>query len=255
MFNKIAVVLRGCVRTWPHISQVVFDNFIKISKSIDYYFVTWDIPGLKEAEVIDSFKNQNLIKFLKVSTDRYYKNNTQGPSWLSNQMYDHLLPEDYDIIFDSRPDVLPVFFNDNQKQLSCKDNSVCVVWEGIVTDGNNIKDMGISDCFQYMSKDVYKLFCERYKINHKINNHVDLRNFYLEHNINIIPSGGILFHIDIVRPTQVGQIHLHASSIYEVWQKKELLISLWNAWDRLSEQNKIIMLNQKNILLEDYYLK
>lgn len=255
MFNKIAVVLRGCVRTWPHISQVAFDNFSKISKSIDYYFVTWDIPGLKEVEVIDSFKDQNLVKFLKVSTDQYYKNTSHGPSWLANQMYDHLLPKDYDVIFDSRPDILPVFFNDNQKQLSYKDNSVCVVWENTVTDGNNIKDMGISDCFQYMSKDVYKLFCERYKMNHKINNHVDLRNFYLEHNINIITSDSSPFYMDIIRPTQVDQIHLYALSIEEVWQNKDLLIELWNIWDKLSEENKIIMLNQQNILLEDYYLK
>jgi hypothetical protein len=166
-----------------------------------------------------------------------------------------LLPADYDVIFDSRPDIVPVFFKHYHKQLEYKDNSVYVLWEEIITDGNNIKDTGISDCFQYMSKDIYKLFCNRYKTNHIINAHVDLRNVYLENNINIIPSNGTMFYADIIRPTQVNQIHLHGSSIDKVWKNKEILIELWNKWDNLSEQDKITMLNEQNILLEDYYLK
>jgi len=250
MFNKIAVVLRGHVRTWPQISQVVFKNFNKISNLIDYYFITWDIPGLDEDKIIKSFKGQNLVKFIKVNNNQHY-NNSHGPSWLANNMYDYLLPTNYDVIFDSRPDIVPVFFKHYHEQLEYTDNSVYVLWESIVTDGNT----GISDCFQYMSKDVYKVFCDRYKTNHIMNAHVDLRNVYLEDNINIIPSNGFMFYADIIRPTQIDQIYLYESSIDKIWENKELLISLWNKWDNLSEQDKITMLNEQNILLEDYYLK
>jgi len=246
MFEKIAVVFRGHVRTWHQINKYVFENFSKISKSVDYYFVTWDIPGVDDNTIKNSFNGQNLIKFVSVSTEKYY-NGTQGPSWLSNCICPFLENKNYDIIIDSRPDVLPVVNLKIPFNYSAK--SIYIIWESIITDRNNVTASGISDIFHLMSVENFKIYCTRYTKPSTINNHVDLKNFYIDNSISLNVLVDFI-RPEIVRPTQVNHLQYDPSI-----QLRSPWLELWNNWDRLSDQNKIVTLNKYNILLEDYNLK
>jgi hypothetical protein len=243
MFNKIAVVLRGHVRTWHQISQYAFKDYSKISKSVDYYFVTWDILGLDEDRIINSFKGQNLVKFLKVSKENHY-NNTYGPSWLANCISKYFINDSYDAVIETRPDIIPFF---NPRNTFIFSGPLHIIWESPININNNTI-LGISDTFQIMSVDVFKIYCTRYQKEKKINSHVSLRDFYLENKIDLKLIDN-LCGPDIVRPTAIDLIDSTEYTNKKHW------INAWHLWYKISDQEKIKMLKQYNILLEDYDLK
>jgi hypothetical protein len=244
MFDRIAVVLRGHVRTWHQIKEYVFKDYSKLAKSVDYYFVTWDIPGLDEDRIIDSFKGQNLIKFLKVSTDKHY-NGSQGPSWLCKCISNNFIYNDYDIVIETRPDIVPFMRVNNNFNYN---GSLHIIWESLITADNTVS-MGISDTFQIMSMNVFKIYCTRYQKATVMNNHTDLRDFYLENNISLNFLGN-LCNPNISRPTHIDflpSINDLIKSLKE-WEER------WHVWENLHKEMKINMLKEYNILPEDYSL-
>lgn len=244
MFNKIAVVIRGHVRTWFSLKDIVFENYKTLAKKVDYYFVTWDIYDNEfKTKIISSFETENLslIKFVK--TDNYYRG-SQGPSWLVNHTKTIIQNQNYDFIFETRPDV--VIKVDKSKEFVYQENSIFTSWENEVIDGNGVKDIGICDAFQGLSLKGFRVYCNRYKMLTKINNHVDLRNFYKEKFIDIKLFKDFI-KPEIVRPTQVNLLFQNYSR--DSWTDN------WYKWDRFSDHEKINLLNFLKIKLEDYTLK
>lgn len=244
MFNKIAVVLRGHVRTWFSLKNIVFKNFKTLAKEVDYYFVTWDIyDNYFKTKIISSFETENLslLKFVKPNS---YYNGAQGPSWLTNHTKTIIQNQNYDFIFETRPDV--VIKIDKSKKFVHQENIIFTCWESEVIDGNGVKDIGICDAFQGLGLKGFRAYCNRYKMLTKINNHVDLRNFYKQNSINIKLFQDFI-KSDIVRPTQVNLLlEEHARNFW---------VDKWHEWDRFSSYEKINILNFLKINLEDYNLK
>ena len=178
MFNKIAVVLRGHIRTWPHINKHVFRSFSNISKSVDYYLVTWDVPGLDVNKLIKSFEGQSLQLLTTISTNQYY-NSEDGPSYLASLASNLLNSIDYDAVVDSRPDVIHFFKNDFK--LDITDSTVFSPWKKI-----KFGKMEMDDTLQFMSKKVYKVYCNKFReFKSTGRHHKDLYDHYVNHNIII----------------------------------------------------------------------
>jgi len=119
--NKIAVCLRGEVRTWNYVKEEVFKFYENIAYSVDYYYATWDVPYLDKNELDSTFSNRNLIQgvLCPSGNDRYSWGSRLGPAFLSGHIK---LNKRYDAVIDTRFDNVPVLIND---QLSIpKDNEI-----------------------------------------------------------------------------------------------------------------------------------
>lgn len=175
MFNKIAVVLRGQVRSWHYINQIIFKEFSNISKSVDYYFVTWYSPNLDVDKIIKSFHGQSLKKFVHVVPDQHVID-AERPSYLSSHVLDNIMAENYDAIIDTRPDVITFMTSDFKPYVD--DNTVITAWNNVLYKPTGRLQM--DDIFQIMKTDVFKIFCNFHKIGLRStwDPHADLQDRY-----------------------------------------------------------------------------
>jgi len=185
--KNIAVVLRGHVRTWHFNAPKVFDFYNEIADNVDYYFITWDTSNTDGIE--ESFVDQNLIHFHILSYSIHnalitegakegdYYNGHLGPPFMNMIMLPHIrrqekrLGAQYDCIFDTRPDVLPV-----RKQIiwgeSAGDdlsitypNPKTIYFTRLEMQTNaltNKLDVAMQDWFMYMGSDEFEIFNMRY---------------------------------------------------------------------------------------------
>ena len=124
-FKRIAVIYRGHLRTWNYVKNVNFSSFEKISRKVDYYFVTWNLPYDHDA-VQNDFKNKNLIKYLKIDVDKKYYNFDIGSRWLGYNIAPFKTQQEndfsYDAVFDLRPDIL-FLINNKNKLITLEENT------------------------------------------------------------------------------------------------------------------------------------
>jgi|TARA_R110000796_G_scaffold202699_3_gene318991 hypothetical protein len=127
---RIAVMLRGHVRTWHYIYPLVFDFYDNLGGTVDYYFCTWDTSNTKGVK--ETFKGKNLISFQILPHDfepparhlkdtdmlgKYYTS-MLGPPYMNKMMEPYLDAKEkemgkfYDVVFDTRPDILPAIKNE-----------------------------------------------------------------------------------------------------------------------------------------------
>lgn len=267
MFKKIAVVLRGHVRTWHYINQSVFKNYSNISESVDYYFVTWYFPELDSDKIINSFRGQNLKKFVSVIPKKQYYNGGNGPSYLVNHVLDDIMSENYDAVIDTRPDILPVFTE--KFSLEIKEKLVWAVWDNKPTEiGIGNGGIGIDDTIQMMTKNTFEIYCRKHKLSDKhltlrrnvelnklyhISWHVELKKYYnLSNNIQ---TRGISdekiqgWHAwYIVRPNMLehfpkdGNFLKHPKNLWKIW----------SSWEYLPLYERQLLTSKYNILPYDY---
>lgn len=109
-FKKIAVVLRGHIRTWEYISPIVKKFYATIAQEVDYYVVLWETEKSRNYDMTSDFKNENLVSNLLVPipNDPEIYNGWAGPAYLSKRVVSNIVNEPYDMVFDTRPDIIPV---------------------------------------------------------------------------------------------------------------------------------------------------
>jgi hypothetical protein len=108
MYNNIAVILRGHVRNWHVIHPYVFEFYDSLAHNVDYYFYTW--KSKFSEHVPNTFKGKNLIAFHEFEKTTQFTTSWKGPAYLNYMSLHYLTPKhnekSYDVIVDSRPDVL-----------------------------------------------------------------------------------------------------------------------------------------------------
>lgn len=114
-FQRIAVVIRGHLRTWNYTKKHIQQFFAGISQQVDYYVIFWDYEQTRKHNIIQDFPENNLVKYLLVPipqdnghwTEGLY-NGWAGPAYLAKHAYPEIGEQEYDVIFETRPDVIPV---------------------------------------------------------------------------------------------------------------------------------------------------
>lgn len=108
MYNNIAVILRGHVRNWHVIYPYVFQFYESLAHNVDYYFYTW--KSKYSSEVSNTFYGKNLVSFYEFEQTTQLSTSWRGPAYLNYMALHFMTPKHnqnpYDIIIDSRPDVL-----------------------------------------------------------------------------------------------------------------------------------------------------
>lgn len=114
-FNRIAVVLRGHLRTWNYTKRHIKQFYSGISRHVDYYVILWDYEQTRQYDMMADFPEGNLVKYLLVPIPEnkgewmyHIYNGWNGPAYLAAQAYPEIEKHTYDVIFETRPDVVPV---------------------------------------------------------------------------------------------------------------------------------------------------
>jgi hypothetical protein len=188
---KIAVMLRGHVRTWHYIYPLVFDFYDNLGGTVDYYFCTWDTSNTKGVE--ETFKGKNLISFQILPHDlepparhmragvphnftlkgKYY-NSAMGPPYMNKMMEPYLNLKEkemgrfYDVVFDTRPDILPSIKYE-LTPIFPEANTVTVTGLEVHTNltipshpKSGIKDIAVQDWLMMMGSKEFRKMATRY---------------------------------------------------------------------------------------------
>jgi hypothetical protein len=254
MFNKIAVVLRGHIRTWHYINKYVFESYANIAKSVDYYVVTWYFPNLDTDKLIDSFRGQNLKKIITVVPEQYY-NGGMGPSYLASHVLEPIMAGDYDAVIDTRPDIFPLLKTEFKPEMAEK--AVYTVWDNKPAEVGD--DPGIDDTFQVMTKNTFEIYCKKYLQEYHPQWHVDLKKYYnFKNNIKTYGiSDGYGLNLPgwwgwyIVRPNMIESFP-EDGNFYSNQSLGKILWDKWWEWNCIPYNERISFLSRYNIILPDY---
>lgn len=112
MTKKIAVILRGHLRTWYIVKDYILSFWESQADRVDYYAAIWD-TGVDRQRFIDCFQGRNLQHYLFEPTkeDNIEFNQWTNPAYLSKKLTPYILEEEYlsgqkyEYIVDTRPDV------------------------------------------------------------------------------------------------------------------------------------------------------
>lgn len=248
MMDRIAVVLRGHIRTWNIINQDVFDFYSSVAKNVDYYFITWSLPNYDFVSVKNTFKNQNLLDFVILPKVEQWYTSWYGPSvmtyMLRPYMEQRLKEVSYDAIIETRPDVA-IRLRDNQFLPKVEENKLYVsqieVHHSFVIQKQTI---ALSDFWFMSTYDVFKRMSERFIVYPHHGNQIDYRLYAEKENIGINTLTNTIETI-LTRPNCYpikGQIKDRFTELYQMHED----------WSRMSSQNKIKMCHEQNINVNDY---
>lgn len=251
MYNRIAVIYRGHLRTWNYVKDVNFQFFDSISKNVDYYFVMWN---LYDTTLIErDFKDRNLIKLLSVDIDGKFYEPDFGPPWLLNKLLPYKKEREtfvkYDLIIDTRPDVI---IKKGIENLELEEMTLYVEWDDLChTPHDEHKVPGIGDICNIMSSKVYDIVCERYKESYEKEPlcHINNRNYCTKNNIKIQKYSPDFFRVFHIRPQMLESIVNPFDVLNLSWDD---MIKYKNEWILLSDIEKKNILFKHNILLDDY---
>jgi len=248
MMDRIAVVLRGHIRTWNIIHQDVFDFYSTIAQNVDYYFITWSLPNFDFVPIKNTFKNQNLVDFVILPKVEQWYTSWYGPSIMTYILRPYieqrLKSVQYDAIIETRPDVAIRFRENNT--LSKPESNKLYVYNIEVHTSNNTKKptIALTDYWFLSDYNVFKRMSERFIVEPIHGNQVDYRYYAAKENIGINTLCNCIETI-LTRPncySLAGQIREKFSELYDMHEQ----------WHFLSSEAKIAMCYNNNINVADY---
>ncbi len=244
MSKKIAVYIRGHLRTWDYIKEMNFNFFDQLPWEIDFYLATWDYSTKKLKRLKSDFSNRNL-KGIEIFERANYYNPWTGPAIMSTQLSKLRIQEqlknntEYEFIIETRFDV---FLKLLKSPIPPKENSFGVnETTGQFHDDNPESIQGLSDhCF--VSKLApHAVMNLRHLISAgDVGNHVTLYKLANTHNIDIFEIDW--FDAIISRPNIIDSLDNFSDACYD----------LKNKWNDLSPDQKMIYVTKANIDPYDY---
>lgn len=212
--KKIAVVLRGHKRTWDFTKSHMFQFFEQMGCRVDYYVSLWNTPSVDQEQLTQDFVGKNLKALIITDTSTEFSNPWLGPAYLSNLVSGHIFQEEYisrenyDMIFDTRPDVAFELLTNN-KPLFCPKMAVGTtrVEPVVVDNGGGGVWQGLDDHCFIMDSATHVIWNQRFRFVHHLQyyfpipcgNHSMLWEYARIHNIDsyVIPW----FNCELVRPS------------------------------------------------------
>jgi hypothetical protein len=274
---RIAVMLRGHVRTWNYIYPLVFDFYDNLAGTVDYYFCTWDTSNTKGVE--ETFKGKNLISFQilphdfepparhiqdDVTLGKYY-NAMLGPPYMNKMMEPYLDAKEkemgkfYDAIFDTRPDVLPSIKLYPKKLTPIFPESNTVVVTGLefqtnLTMSNNpksgMKDIAVRDWFMMMCSKEFRKMASRYDSDNWLYKagegpgcQIDYREYVTAQNLKLCTSDWV--QALMIRPNCFTLDWLYRNDTEEIQSRSP-------EWALLEKEEKIRLCERYGVALSDY---
>ena len=257
---RIAVMLRGHIRTWQYLYPVIFHFYDSIAEQVDYYFSTWDIYSEDIINLTrDTFtkNNKNLIILCR-SLERDCTSWT-GPAWLSKNLLPYKIEQErihgvYDAIFDTRPDIIYSWI-ENKTIISPEPETL---YTTRFTNHKKIFDMasyydtaiGLEDHFFMMSSKFYEFFCNRYLRDTPYGSHTELKIMCDEQNINVCSIDWV--NVAIIRPNSEDCIPDAFDYFNNLKTNMFSSNGIMGQWMTMSLDARMECLNRRNILPKDF---
>lgn len=224
-FKHIGVFLRGHMRTYQRCLPIAFKFYESISENVDYYLSTWSLHEYVREHHISRFEGQNLITAVYINNEqKNYYTGDRGPTY---QLYQTLpykrkrereLNIKYDLVFDSRPDVVPNLVPNEEVRIEKN-----TIHTHRIRKFDNEYDM-IEDYCLCMDSDLFEKWCDRFINISRVNCQVEPILWAKDNNISIKTVDW--YKAVIVRPEA--------------------------EWDLMNDQTKINSCYRQQIALEDY---
>lgn len=253
-FKKIAVVLRGHVRTWNFVKEQNFHFFDSISDQVDYYLTTWDLPEYtdkKKSEIIDSFRGHNLIKAEFIERNPiYYATTIFKTSFLTIKILVDKVQQEktgkYDAVFDTRPDVII----DLKKDQICQplDEKTVYTVNSSLIDTPEGKKLFLEDYLFIMPSDAFDIFTQRHKIQRAYHNAQVGIGEHIE-KLGYKNGDASWLNMSIVRPS-ILNLNLNPRDFFT--SKMDVSNLNYPTWIKYSNEEKIAACQKFDIALEDY---
>lgn len=252
--NRIAVILRGDLRTWNYAKTAIFAFWESIADNVDYYFATWRTPTLNVNSLYKDFENKNLIALITLDpgpVDNPY-NGWTGPSTLCYHLVPHKRIREktvtYDAVFETRPDVLYTLLDD-KKPIAPDHNTLFSSNLAVLDDKNRI---GVGDHFLAMSSNVFDILSQRFAMTTTpTGTHYDLRKICDSEGIDICQLDWV--DAQIVRPNGIDDI---PNPFNYFTARKVVGTNDWSGiqrrWNEMPREGKIKCLQEHNIAVTDY---
>jgi len=253
MRKRIAVILRGHIRTWEYNSSAVFKCLTKIDADVDYFISIWQTPQVKISKLYRTFNDNNREHCIKTmifpKPQDYAYSGWQGPAFLSNCIAPfvrlHHIENPYDMVIDTRPDVI---WNVKQgKSIIWPEKNT--LYSTARTNHESFRDkkrhLGIHDHLLISTPDVFCTMSERVAVtdNKTLESHCDMYNFARSRDINVCDNIDWL-NVEITRPSDVD--YTEPLKFFDPDQGARGL------WDDISIEERIKYLNEQDIEKYDY---
>ena len=252
--NRIAVVLRGDVRTWDYAKSAIFAFWESIADNVDYYFATWQTPTLNKNSLYNDFENKNLIALITLDPGPIGTyNGWTGPSMLCYHLVPHKRMREktvtYDAVFETRPDVIYTLL-DGKKPIVPDHNTLFS--SNLVVLSNHNKRIGIGDHFLAMSSNVFDMLSQRFAAaTTPAGTHYDLRKICDLEGVDVCHLDWV--NAQIVRPNGIDDIP-DPFNYFTAWETvgKNDWSSIQRRWNEMPRYDKRKCLQRHNIAITDY---
>jgi hypothetical protein len=247
MMDRIAVILRGHLRTWNYVKPAVFDFYDAIAHNVEYYIVTWETDLFQN--LIQDFANRNLIAAIQLPDANEWTSWT-GPGWQSYNIVPYKKEREtqikYDAVFDTRPDIIYSLIPDTTV---IPPEPMTIYTSGFTNQCGNGTDandqeryyIGLRDHFCMMQSQVYDILSNRYLLQTRRACHAELKRICFDNHIN---TNSIHWaKTEITRPDAI----INRPNPRTFFNYKSPL-----RWHMLSTDEKATILNNNNISPSDY---
>jgi hypothetical protein len=247
MLNHIAVMLRGHIRTWRWIYPFVFDFYEKIALNVDYYMITWQ-GSQHYTNLYGSFENKNLIalRLLEPVSDfsDSYVNAAYHNYMLLPYKHEREKTIKYDMVVDTRPDVIPVLQKNAHVTLPEPNTYYTTQFELHHNFLHNEYDVAISDWFMISNSKVHDIMSERFIYSNEQGNQVTIRHYAEQQGFSVNSLNYVKAFM--ARP------NIHQAIDNNGKLDTTLLSKLCSEWAMLSKEEKLDIMNTLHIPTMDF---
>lgn len=242
---KIAVVIRGHMRTWNFVKHQLFHVMEYRYKNIDWYFTTWEesLSDVAKHNLHQDFHGKNLKLYTTTGCLNY--SSWFGPGLLCEQVTDDLMAKHYDMVVETRPDVYLDMPDDRSFPVVIEKNSIHLTGMNLVNSlvpGYELNHhFGAPDWFFIFDQQSFYTYSQRRLRPGPQDSHGDIIRIAKENSINIFTGLSKCLNTVLVRPN--------------IFERPEDATWLWEhggSWNPLPSDEKKRMLVENNIALEDY---
>lgn len=246
MLNHIAVILRGHIRTWRWIYPYVFDFYDKLAYNVDYYMLSF-IGSSEDTNILGSFEGRNLIACRYITPNKDFNDSYMNAAYLSYLLLPHKHKREkqvnYDIVFDTRPDVIPVYKPGKYIHSIEPDTLYITRFELHHNPKLGYYDLGIEDWFFASTSEVHDRMAGRFIEDNKQTNHITVRCVAEQNGFG-------------VNKLEYVEAYMARPNIEEAIVNGKLDIekvnSLQSVWQLMPREEKIKLLDEKRIAHMDY---
>lgn len=240
--SKIAVVLRGHMRTWNFCKHQTFQQLESRYSNIDWYFSTWEesLSTERRRKLQQDFQGRNFQLYTSQNGSAY--SSWFGPGKLCEQVAPDILKHDYDCVIETRPDV---FIDMKESFPIIEENAIYLTGLDLVhtlVPGYEKMDhhYGAQDWFFVFSPEVFQIYSQRRLRPGPQDSHGDIIRIAKENNISIFNLQQYINTV-MVRPN----IFQHPDSYDWVWGHGE-------HWITMGQEERIRYLTTQDIDFGDY---